>query len=149
MTFDEYLTEAFGFRDIAYGTNHEADDGKFNTGHDRVWTYMEYNGQRLTIGCSKVDGEVMFTNTYGGIKPARDAKSGLDFYNRIAFVLLKVIEHAKVNKIFFQGDEDHGLRDLYDKFIRNPSFMRLFNSKGWHYDGEKFGGDHHFSKGSK
>lgn len=148
MTFEEYLAEAFGFREIHFGTNDKADNGQFNTGHDRVWTYLEYNGSRLTIGCSKADGEVVFTNTYGGIKPERGAKIAIDFYNRIAFVLLKVVEHAKVDEIFFQGDEDHGLRDLYDKFVRNPSFMRLFTSKGWKYEGEKYGGAHHFKKAS-
>lgn len=144
MTFEEYLAEAFGFREVPFGTNDKADNGQFNTGHGRVWTYLEYNGQRITVGCNSEDGEIIFTNHYGGIKPAREAKLALDFYNRIAFVLLKVIDKAKPKELVFQGDEEYGLRDLYDKFIRNPSFLRMFTSKGWKYEGEKYGGAHYF-----
>lgn len=151
MRFEDYLAEAFGPRTVAYGMNQTADDSKFELFHGRLITDLIYKDDRFRISYDKSDGEVVFANRTEGnhnIKPIRASRTSLDIYNRIAFVVMKLLEHAKATEFHFQGDSDD-LKQLYSKFIANQSFQRMIRERGWRYEGEKYEGHYQFKKVSK
>lgn len=148
MTFEDYLAEAFGVREVAFGTNKEADNGKIETGIGLVTTEMVFKNNRFRIGYSTHDDSVTFTNRNSGgnsTTPVREAKTALDIYNRIAYVLMKVLDYAKADAFRFEGEHDE-LKNLYIKFIANRSFQNMCRQHGWQYQGEMYEGLYLFKR---
>ncbi len=151
MDFEQFLSEAFGAQKVPYGTNPEANNGQVQKAFGRLITDMIYKDQHFRIGYDLDDGTVSFVNRTNGqneINPTRGSKTGLEFYNRIGYVIFELLDHAKAKTFRFEG-ESHDLKQLYSKIVANSSFQRTLKQHGWRYDGEKYDGLYLFSKGSK
>ena len=150
-TFKQHLTEAFKLQPVDYGTNETLDDKGTESFLGGKSTFFEFNDMGYLVIIT-MTGEVIFGSSDTPSNATKDydlsrasSSNPLKVLGSIMYVAGELIKSMpELDTIYFSGN-DSGLDRLYNKIVKNKSFLDIMDKIGYEYT-EKDGKNYVFNK---
>lgn len=147
------LTEALKPSKIDYGTNPFMDDGKIDVYKGgQLFTFFKKDGKYYAVSVNKMTFEVGFAvsdrphlNPGEYLDDRTTTRSALKVFNHAMFVVMEVIQRAKMDQIKFSA-ANPSLGKVYDKAVKNKFLLGALKEKGFVYKGLDSKDNHVFEK---
>ena len=157
MRFKDFLSESFEPRPTEYGTdltdlNWKLLDHGFNVTyfkHNNIVFVVLFREGHVGFGISEKPVELNKIQTFAELNKyfvftPRAVSSAMRIFNIVLYVIGQGISRFKPIEIYFNGSNADLIR-LYDKLVKDKSFMTVINNFGYEYTGSE-GVLHKFEK---
>jgi len=145
MNFQE-LVEALKPIEVEFGTDYK--NKEWNSNFQTHVTYLEFEGQKYEVKFENTEwsfSRLEKDNTFSS-NPANTSVNSSKIFNRVFYVMFDGLSRFDIKSFYFLASgRNVGLKDFYDKIMKNSLFLSIMKDHGY-YNVSSFPGRYSFKK---